>query len=153
MQILLASAKIMNDRSATKGDACQSKKVNVLPDFTLSTPAFHQIIRCLRTGFAHFSERKVLRESCLLIDCYFLHNLFGITKTTKRNGKTGKRQFRGGEASPERHCYSITVPSCDTLISPCRCPYIRPSSRPDDRLSAYGHGHVQRIHLRVRNSA
>ena len=38
MQILLASAKIMNDRSATKGDACQSKKVNVLPDFTLSTP-------------------------------------------------------------------------------------------------------------------
>ena len=28
MQILLASAKIMNDRSATKGDACQSKKVN-----------------------------------------------------------------------------------------------------------------------------
>ena len=25
MQILLASAKIMNDRSATKGDACQSK--------------------------------------------------------------------------------------------------------------------------------
>jgi len=43
MQILLASAKIMNDRSATKGDACQSKKVNVLPDFTLSTPAFHQM--------------------------------------------------------------------------------------------------------------
>ena len=29
MQILLASAKIMNDRSATKGDACQSKKVSV----------------------------------------------------------------------------------------------------------------------------
>ena len=27
MQIILASAKIMNDRSATKGDACQSKKV------------------------------------------------------------------------------------------------------------------------------
>ena len=26
MQIILASAKIMNDRSATKGDACQSKK-------------------------------------------------------------------------------------------------------------------------------
>jgi hypothetical protein len=25
MQIILASAKIMNDRSATKGDACQSK--------------------------------------------------------------------------------------------------------------------------------
>ena len=40
MQILLASAKIMNDRSATKGDACQSKKVNVLPDLTLYTPAF-----------------------------------------------------------------------------------------------------------------
>jgi len=32
MQILLASAKIMNDRSATKGDACQSKKVSVHPD-------------------------------------------------------------------------------------------------------------------------
>ena len=30
MQILLASAKIMND------------KVNVLPDLTLSTPAFHK---------------------------------------------------------------------------------------------------------------
>ena len=32
MQIILASAKIMNDRSATKGDACQSKKVKSSPD-------------------------------------------------------------------------------------------------------------------------
>ena len=34
MQIILASAKIMDDSSATKGDACQSKKVKSSPDIS-----------------------------------------------------------------------------------------------------------------------
>ena len=40
MQIILASAKIMNDRSATKRDACQSKKVKSSPDISLSLSRF-----------------------------------------------------------------------------------------------------------------
>ena len=42
MQIILASAKIMNDRSATKGDACQSKKLKSIPDISLSLPRFQK---------------------------------------------------------------------------------------------------------------
>ena len=45
MQIILASAKIMNDRSATKGDACQSKKVKSSPDISLSSPRFQNEAR------------------------------------------------------------------------------------------------------------
>ena len=47
MQIILASAKIMNDRSATKGDACQSKKVKSSPDISLSSPRFQNDAGCL----------------------------------------------------------------------------------------------------------
>ena len=59
MQILLASAKIMNDRSATKGDACQSKKVNVLPDFTLSTPAFGKEAESFARDMAQYSTETI----------------------------------------------------------------------------------------------
>ena len=59
MQILLASAKIMNDRSATKGDACQSKKVNVLPDFTLSTPAFRKEAESFARDMAQYSTETI----------------------------------------------------------------------------------------------
>ena len=59
MQILLASAKIMNDRSATKGDACQSKKVNVLPDFTLSTPAFRKEAESFARDMAQYSSETI----------------------------------------------------------------------------------------------
>ena len=48
MQIILASAKIMNDRSATKGDACQSKKVKSSPDISLSSPRFQNEARNAR---------------------------------------------------------------------------------------------------------
>ena len=46
MQIILASAKIMNDRSATKGDACQSKKVKSSPDISLTSPRFQNEADC-----------------------------------------------------------------------------------------------------------
>ena len=59
MQILLASAKIMNDRSATKGDACQSKKVNVLPDITLSTPAFLKEAESFARDMAQYSTETI----------------------------------------------------------------------------------------------
>jgi len=59
MQILLASAKIMNDRSATKGDACQSKKVNVLTDLTLSTPAFRKEAESFARDMAQYSTETI----------------------------------------------------------------------------------------------
>ena len=59
MQILLAAAKIMNDRSATKGDACQSKKVNVLPDFTMSTPAFRKEAESFARDMAQYSTETI----------------------------------------------------------------------------------------------
>ena len=59
MQILLASAKIMNDRSATKGDACQSKKVSVHPDITLSTPAFGKEAESFARDMAQYSTETI----------------------------------------------------------------------------------------------
>ena len=59
MQILLASAKIMNDRSATKGDACQSKKVKVHSDITLSTPAFRKEAESFARDMAQYSTETI----------------------------------------------------------------------------------------------
>ena len=59
MQILLASAKIMNDRSATKGDACQSKKVSVHPDIILSTPAFRKEAESFARDMAQYSTETI----------------------------------------------------------------------------------------------
>ncbi len=47
MQILLASAKIMND------------KVNVLPDFTLSTPAFRKEAESFARDMAQYSTETI----------------------------------------------------------------------------------------------
>ena len=59
MQILLASAKIMNDRSATKGDACQSKKVSVHSDITLSIPAFRKEAESFARDMAQYSTETI----------------------------------------------------------------------------------------------
>ena len=47
MQILLASAKIMND------------KVNVLPDFTMSTPAFRKEAESFARDMAQYSTETI----------------------------------------------------------------------------------------------
>jgi len=47
MQILLASAKIMND------------KVNFLPDLTLSTPAFHKEAESFARDMAQYSTETI----------------------------------------------------------------------------------------------
>ena len=59
MQILLASAKIMNDRSATKGDACQSKNVSVHSDLTLSIPAFRKEAESFARDMAQYSTETI----------------------------------------------------------------------------------------------
>ncbi len=55
MQIILASAKIMNDRSATKGDACQSKKLKSIPDISLSLPRFQKEAEGFARDMAQYS--------------------------------------------------------------------------------------------------
>ena len=59
MQIILASAKIMNDRSATKGDACQSKKVKSSPDISLSSPRFQNEADCFARDMAQYSAETI----------------------------------------------------------------------------------------------
>ena len=59
MQIILASAKIMNDRSATKGDACQSKKVKSVPDINLSTPRFQSEAEGFARDMAQYSAETI----------------------------------------------------------------------------------------------
>ena len=59
MQIILASAKIMNDRSATKGDACQSKKVKSSPDISLSLPRFQNEADCFARDMAQYSAETI----------------------------------------------------------------------------------------------
>ncbi|SHL22019.1 hypothetical protein SAMN05216463_13322 [Xylanibacter ruminicola] len=52
MQIILASAKIMNDRSATKGDACQSKKILwAIANFCMIEGKIPRIFRSLPLSF------------------------------------------------------------------------------------------------------
>jgi len=57
MQIILASTKIMNDRSATKGDACQSKKVKSPP-----TLACHHLVSRMRLEMPKNEENKSLHK-------------------------------------------------------------------------------------------
>ena len=59
MQIILASAKIMNDRSATKGDACQSKKVKSSPDISLSSPRFQNEADCFARDMIQYSVETI----------------------------------------------------------------------------------------------
>ena len=59
MQIILASAKIMNDRSATKGDACQSKKVKSSPDISLSSPRFQNEADCFVRDMIQYSVETI----------------------------------------------------------------------------------------------
>ena len=59
MQIILVSAKIMNDRSATKGDACQSKKVKSSPDISLSSPRFQNEADCFARDMAQYSAETI----------------------------------------------------------------------------------------------
>ena len=59
MQIILASAKIMNDRSATKGDACQSKKVKSSPDISLSSPRFQNEADCFARDMVQYSAETI----------------------------------------------------------------------------------------------
>ena len=59
MQIILASAKIMNDRSATKGDACQSKKVKSSHDISLSSPRFQNEADCFARDMAQYSAETI----------------------------------------------------------------------------------------------
>ena len=59
MQIILASAKIMNDRSATKGDACQSKKVKSSPDISLSSPRFQNESDCFARDMIQYSVETI----------------------------------------------------------------------------------------------
>ena len=59
MQIILASAKIMNDRSATKGDACQSKKVKSSHDISLSSPRFQKEADCFAKDMAQYSAETI----------------------------------------------------------------------------------------------
>ena len=49
----------MNDRSATKGDACQSKKVSVHSDITLSTPAFGKEAESFARDMAQYSTETI----------------------------------------------------------------------------------------------
>ena len=59
MQIILASAKIMNDRSATKGDACQSKKVKSSHDISLSSPHFQNEADCFARDMVQYSAETI----------------------------------------------------------------------------------------------
>ena len=59
MQIILASAKIMDDRSATKGDACQSKKVKSSPDISLSSPRFQNEADCFARDMIQYSAETI----------------------------------------------------------------------------------------------
>ena len=84
MQIILASAKIMNvsikreqskfvcsverekrgmksnDRSATKGDACQSKKVKSSPVISLSSPRFQHEADSFAKDMAQYSADTIV---------------------------------------------------------------------------------------------
>ena len=59
MQIILASAKIMDDRSAMKGDACQSKNVKSDPDINLSLPRFQNEAESFARDMAQYSTEPI----------------------------------------------------------------------------------------------
>ena len=72
-------------------------------------------IRSLMLCFCQLPQRKVRRELHLVINIYFLHthSYLLLNYITKReNGKTGKREFKGGAetATPEPCRYIMTVP-------------------------------------------
>ena len=58
MQIILASAKIMNDRSATKGDACQSKKAGDSQSLIQLQREYCNKHQCLRCRFGNEFLKK-----------------------------------------------------------------------------------------------
>ena len=64
MQIILASAKIMNDRSATKGDACQSKKVKSMKQMRQVMTKFQE-----RNGATQCKLLKGVGTKVVLREC------------------------------------------------------------------------------------
>ena len=59
MRIILASAKIMIDHSATKGDDCQSKKVKSSPDISLSSPRFQNEAESFARDMVQYSADTI----------------------------------------------------------------------------------------------